>query len=131
MSAAHPRVIVEEYDPEWAVRFGKLRDRIWPMVREVAVAIEHVGSGRSVMVAAPTSSGKTVVAEYALWRAMRDGSRAIYTTPIKALSNQKYRDLRDLYGDDAVGLVTGDIVERSRAPIVIMTTEVYRNMLLE
>ncbi|MBE3558479.1 MAG: DEAD/DEAH box helicase [Ktedonobacteraceae bacterium] len=94
-------------------------------------AIRHLAEGQSVLVAAPTGTGKTVVAEYAIWRARQRGLRVIYTTPLKALSNQKYRDLRQLYGQEAVGLVTGDIVERSSAPIVIMTTEVYRNMLLE
>ena len=94
-------------------------------------AIAHLAADRSVMVAAPTGTGKTLVAEYAIWRAQQRGQRVIYTTPLKALSNQKYRDLRTLYGFDAVGLVTGDIVEHSAASIVIMTTEVYRNMLLE
>ncbi|GCE25696.1 hypothetical protein KDA_11800 [Dictyobacter alpinus] len=94
-------------------------------------AIEELAHGQSVLVAAPTGTGKTLVAEYAIWRAQQKKQRVIYTTPLKALSNQKYRDLREIYGADAVGLVTGDIVERSRASIVIMTTEVYRNMLLE
>lgn len=94
-------------------------------------AIRHLAEGRSVMVAAPTGTGKTLVAEYAIWQAQQRKQRVIYTTPLKALSNQKYRDLRALYGFDAVGLVTGDIVEHSNASIVIMTTEVYRNMLLE
>ncbi len=94
-------------------------------------AIAHLAADRSVMVAAPTGTGKTLVAEYAIWRAQQRGQRVIYTTPLKALSNQKYRDLRSIYGFDAVGLVTGDIVEHSAASIVIMTTEVYRNMLLE
>src|SRR2546421_459031 len=83
------------------------------------------------MVAAPTGTGKTIVAEYAIWLAQQRNQRVIYTTPLKALSNQKYRDLRNIYGFDNVGLVTGDIVEHSRASVVIMTTEVYRNMLLE
>src|SRR5262249_54098800 len=61
----------------------------------------------------------------------REGLRAIYTAPIKALSNQKFRDLRAIYGEGAVGLLTGDIVEHPAAPIVVMTTEIYRNMLLE
>ncbi len=94
-------------------------------------AITHLAENRSVLVAAPTGTGKTLVAEYAIWRAQQRNQRVIYTTPLKALSNQKFRDLRALYGHDAVGLVTGDIVEHSRASIVIMTTEVYRNMLLE
>jgi ATP-dependent RNA helicase HelY len=94
-------------------------------------AMAYLAEGQSVMVTAPTGTGKTLVAEYAVWLAQQRGQRVIYTTPLKALSNQKYRDMRILYGDDAVGLVTGDIVEHSSASIVIMTTEVYRNMLLE
>src|SRR5881296_2275918 len=94
-------------------------------------AIAHLAEGQSVMVAAPTGTGKTLVAEYAIWLAQQRRQRVIYTTPLKALSNQKYRDLREIYGFDSVGLVTGDIVEHSAASIVIMTTEVYRNMLLE
>ena len=94
-------------------------------------AITHLAEDRSVLVAAPTGTGKTLVAEFAIWRAHQHNQRVIYTTPLKALSNQKFRDLRAQYGFDAVGLVTGDIVEHSRASIVIMTTEVYRNMLLE
>src|SRR5579859_21023 len=94
-------------------------------------AITELAQGQSVVVAAPTGTGKTLVAEYAIWLAQQRQQRVIYTTPLKALSNQKYRDLRDLYGFDAVGLVTGDIVEHSRASVVIMTTEVYRNMLIE
>jgi superfamily II RNA helicase len=94
-------------------------------------AIEHLADGQSVLVAAPTGTGKTLVAEYAVWLAQQRNQRVIYTTPLKALSNQKYRDMREMYGNEAVGLVTGDIVEHSRASIVIMTTEVYRNMLLE
>ena len=94
-------------------------------------AMDQLAQGQSVLVAAPTGTGKTLVAEYAIWQAQQRNQRVIYTTPLKALSNQKYRDLREVYGTDAVGLVTGDIVEHSRASIVIMTTEVYRNMLLE
>jgi len=93
-------------------------------------AMAHIRSDRSVMVAAPTSSGKTLVAEYALWRAMEQGSRAIYTTPIKALSNQKRRDLEELFPGQ-IGLLTGDRSENPDAPIVVMTTEVLRNMLVE
>jgi superfamily II RNA helicase len=93
-------------------------------------AIGHIRNGRSVMVAAPTSSGKTLVAEYGLWRALESGSRAIYTTPIKALSNQKRHDLEQLF-PGKVGLLTGDRSEHPDAPIVVMTTEVLRNMLVE
>jgi superfamily II RNA helicase len=93
-------------------------------------AIAHFRGGQSVMVAAPTSSGKTVVAEYALWRTLASGKRAIYTTPIKALSNQKRRDLERFFPGQ-VGLLTGDRSENRDAPVVVMTTEVLRNMLIE
>jgi ATP-dependent RNA helicase HelY len=93
-------------------------------------AIGALVDGDSVMVAAPTGTGKTVVAEYAVYTAFRRTGRVIYTTPIKALSNQKFRDLRQLYGDQ-VGLLTGDVTENKNAQVVVMTTEVLRNMLLQ
>ncbi len=94
-------------------------------------AIEQLAQDRSVVVTAPTGTGKTIVAEYAIWRALQHHQHVIYTTPLKALSNQKYRDFRTLYGVENVGLLTGDVSEQRLAPIVVMTTEVYRNMLLE
>lgn len=84
----------------------------------------------SVMVAAPTGTGKTIVAEYGVYKALQRTGRVLYTTPIKALSNQKFRDLRVAYGDE-VGLLTGDVSENRDARIVVMTTEVLRNMLLQ
>jgi ATP-dependent RNA helicase HelY len=98
-----------------------------PFQRE---AIRALLSGDSVMVAAPTGTGKTVVAEFGVWDAFKRTGRVIYTTPIKALSNQKYRDLRAVYGDE-VGLLTGDVSENRDARVVVMTTEVLRNMLLQ
>lgn len=86
--------------------------------------------GKSVLVAAPTGAGKTVVAEYSIFRAMADPSaRVFYTTPMKALSNQKFSELVDSWGQENVGLLTGDINVNSEARIVVMTTEVLRNML--
>ncbi|HEV2235670.1 MAG TPA: DEAD/DEAH box helicase [Ktedonobacterales bacterium] len=99
-----------------------------PFQREAA---QHLAEGRSVLVAAPTGTGKTIVAECGIWLARRQGLRAIYTAPLKALSNQKFRDLRAYYGAALVGLMTGDVVENPTAPIVVMTTEIYSNMLLE
>src|SRR4051812_6720564 len=82
------------------------------------------------MVAAPTGTGKTVVAEFGIYEGVRRRGRVFYTTPIKALSNQKFRDLRQTYAE-GVGLLTGDISENPGAQIVVMTTEVLRNMLLQ
>jgi ATP-dependent RNA helicase HelY len=92
-------------------------------------AIDALDDGGSVLVAAPTGSGKTVVAEYAVAEALASGEKAFYTTPIKALSNQKYADLVRRHGHDAVGLLTGDNSINGSAPIVVMTTEVLRNMI--
>ena len=86
--------------------------------------------GASVMVAAPTGTGKTIVAEYGIYDSLKRAGRVFYTTPIKALSNQKFRDLRQLYGNN-VGLLTGDVTENREARILVMTTEVLRNMLLQ
>ncbi len=87
-------------------------------------------AGRSVLVAAPTGAGKTIVGEFAIHLAMLTGDdKAFYTTPMKALSNQKFRELQEVYGEDAVGLLTGDTNINGNARIVVMTTEVLRNML--
>ncbi|HVF33611.1 MAG TPA: DEAD/DEAH box helicase [Acidimicrobiales bacterium] len=92
-------------------------------------AFDALDAGHSVLVAAPTGSGKTLVAEYAVAKALADGAKAFYTTPLKALSNQKYRDLVRRHGTEAVGLLTGDNAINGDAPVVVMTTEVLRNMI--
>lgn len=93
-------------------------------------AIEALMAGHSVLVCAPTGTGKTVVADWAVERALDLGRHVIYTAPIKALSNQKFRDYCEMFGEEQVGLVTGDIVIRRDAPCRVMTTEILRNMLL-
>lgn len=92
-------------------------------------AIASLNVGRSVVVCAPTGSGKTLIGEYAIYRALARGKRVFYTTPLKALSNQKLRDFREQFGFDSVGLLTGDASINRDAPILVMTTEIFRNML--
>ena len=92
-------------------------------------ALRALENNKSVLVSAPTGSGKTLVGEFSLFLALKRGVRAFYTTPIKALSNQKFRDFSATYGSENVGLLTGDISVNPSAPLVVMTTEVLRNML--
>ena len=92
-------------------------------------AFDALDAGRSVLVAAPTGSGKTLVAEYAIAKALSEGRKAFYTTPLKALSNQKFGDLVRRHGAHNVGLLTGDNSINGDAPVVVMTTEVLRNMI--
>ena len=120
MAIAEQQGVEQEFSNRYGFRFDDFQVQ----------AMEHIRSDRSVMLAAPTSAGKTVVAEYALWRAVTAGRKAIYTSPIKALSNQKRRELERFFPDN-VGLLTGDRSENPEADVVVMTTEVLRNMLLE
>lgn len=92
-------------------------------------AVKYIDEGKSVVVCAPTGAGKTCIAEHAIHRALEDGTKVIYTTPLKALSNQKFSDFGRKYGEDKVGLLTGDTSINRDAQIVVMTTEVFRNML--
>ena len=92
-------------------------------------ACEIIDNGESVVVCAPTGAGKTVIAQHAINNALKQGCRIFYTTPLKALSNQKFYDFCEQYGADKVGLLTGDTSINRGAQIVIMTTEVFRNML--
>ncbi|MGO4593774.1 DEAD/DEAH box helicase [Leifsonia sp. 2TAF2] len=104
-----------------------LRFDLDPFQREACAALER---GRSVLVAAPTGAGKTIVAEFAVFLAMREANaKVFYTTPMKALSNQKFQEFQEAYGAESVGLLTGDTNINSHARIVVMTTEVLRNML--
>ena len=125
-----------------AERYAQMRtDRQYPNLHEFRdlyafpldpfqiEACQAVEDGNGVLVAAPTGSGKTIVGEFAVHLALALGKKCFYTTPIKALSNQKFNDLVERYGADNVGLLTGDNTINGEAPIVIMTTEVLRNML--
>ncbi len=93
-------------------------------------AIQAIDRGESVLVSAPTGAGKTLIAEYALEKCLNEGKRVIYTAPIKALSNQKYRDFTGTYGE-RIGLVTGDVVINQHAQVLIMTTEILRNTIFD
>ncbi|HVC24995.1 MAG TPA: DEAD/DEAH box helicase [Acidimicrobiales bacterium] len=112
-----------------ALRTRFLGDHPFPLDPFQVDALDLLDAGRSVLVAAPTGSGKTLVAEYAIARALAEGGRAFYTTPLKALSNQKYGDLARTYGERRVGLLTGDVSLNGGADVVVMTTEVLRNMI--
>lgn len=102
----------------------------YPLDSFQRTACERLEAGQSVLVAAPTGSGKTTVAEFAVYLARREqDARIFYTAPIKALSNQKFHELCEEYGEDEVGLLTGDVNLRGEASIVVMTTEVLRNMI--
>jgi ATP-dependent RNA helicase HelY len=85
-------------------------------------ACQALEAGKGVLVAAPTGSGKTIVGEFAVHLALTRGRKCFYTTPIKALSNQKYNDLVKRYGADRVGLLTGDNSVNAQAPVIVMTT---------
>jgi superfamily II RNA helicase len=91
-------------------------------------AIEAIDARRSVIVSAPTGAGKTLVAEFAIHRVLHRGRRIAYTTPLKALSNQKYADFCRQFGAEQVGILTGDVKVNARAPVIVMTTEILRNM---
>ncbi|MGH3822258.1 MAG: DEAD/DEAH box helicase [Pseudonocardiaceae bacterium] len=105
---------------------GGLSFQLDPFQRHACEALEE---GHGVLVCAPTGAGKTVIGEFAVYLALAQGRKCFYTTPIKALSNQKYADLVARHGPDGVGLLTGDTAINGAAAVVVMTTEVLRNML--
>src|SRR5215475_1696294 len=123
---SYARFRERQADPEFTA-FRELYDFAFDDFQVAACGALSAGDG--VLVAAPTGSGKTVIGEYAVHLALAQGRKCFYTTPIKALSNQKYGDLVRRYDADTVGLLTGDNSVNGNAPVVVMTTEVLRNML--
>ncbi len=140
--SASEQTFPEPRDPSPAEAYARFRtEQATPLLTEFArhygftfddyqrQACAYVEAGSGVLVAAPTGAGKTIVGEFAVFLALQLGRKCFYTTPIKALSNQKYADLVARHGADNVGLLTGDSSINSEAPVVVMTTEVLRNML--
>jgi ATP-dependent RNA helicase DOB1 len=126
---AHQAVRLTEADVAFATHVPEPK-RTFPFTLDVfqqqaMVCIEHK---ESVMVTAHTSAGKTAVAEYAIATALANNSRVVYTAPIKTLSNQKYRELKEIFGD--VGLMTGDVTIDPSASVIVMTTEILRSILI-
>ncbi len=115
-------------------RYKKLKKKIefhgFELDRFQEEAIEAITNNQSVLVSAPTGAGKTIIAEYAIEQCLIDGRKIIYTAPIKALSNQKYREFQTLF-PDMVGIITGDVSINPDAPLLIMTTEIFKNRILE
>ncbi|WP_026425547.1 DEAD/DEAH box helicase [Actinokineospora inagensis] len=134
MSASSSRTPAQAYaasrertsNPKLAEFAAELSFDLDPFQRDACAALEE---GHGVLVCAPTGAGKTVVGEFAVHLALSEGRKCFYTTPIKALSNQKFADLTARYGPKSVGLLTGDTAVNGNAPVVVMTTEVLRNML--
>ncbi len=116
-------------DGELSVRSSFVDEIGFRLDRFQIEALDALDAGESVLVAAPTGSGKTVVADYAVFRALSLGAKAFYTTPLKALSNQKHAQLAGRLGSQRVGLLTGDVSRNPDARVVVMTTEVLRNMM--
>ncbi len=93
-------------------------------------SIESIEKNNSVVVSAATGTGKTLIADYVIDKAIKEGKKVFYTAPIKALSNQKYKDFKNEYGEEKIGIMTGDVVINPEAQVIVMTTEIYRNMLM-
>lgn len=119
----------KEYYKTLEENYFKLPENATPDVFQKASAM-NILKDNDVIVTAPTGTGKTAIALYAISKNMEDGVKTFYTTPLKALSNEKFRSFQKIYGEENVGLLTGDSKINIEAPIVVMTTEVYRNMVL-
>lgn len=130
MSPAERYAVAKRRSAEQATALAPFREMYDFELDEFQIhACQALEAGKGVLVAAPTGSGKTIVGEFAVHLALSQGRKCFYTTPIKALSNQKFNDLAAHYGADKVGLLTGDNSVNANAPVIVMTTEVLRNML--
>ena len=118
----------KSYEKTLEENFFQLRQGAKPDVFQKASAA-YLYNGNDVLVTAPTGTGKTAIAHYAITKNLEEAKKTFYTTPLKALSNEKYRDFQKTYGEENVGLITGDTKINKDAPIIVMTTEVYRNMI--
>ncbi|MBR2430062.1 DEAD/DEAH box helicase [bacterium] len=107
--------------------YFKLPENAKPHVFQ-KVSAAYLYGGNDVLVTAPTATGKTAIANYIITKNLKEGKKTFYTAPIKALSNEKYNNFKKMYGDENVGILTGDVQENENAPIVLMTTEVYKNL---
>lgn len=127
-AVALPFAMTDAINKDW-FRLGKnnIGEAFEPDVFQKAAGI-NLAKEEDVLVTAPTGTGKTAIAHFVISKNLEEGKRTLYTTPLKALSNQMIRDFKKIYGDENVGILTGDVKENKDAPIVIMTTEIYRNM---
>ncbi|KJJ85936.1 ATP-dependent RNA helicase DOB1 [Candidatus Omnitrophus magneticus] len=117
-----------KYNLRFLKYYSKIENMIYDKFQEES--IEYIKQGISVIVSAPTGAGKTVIAEYVINECLARGEKVIYTAPIKALSNQKYRDFKAIYKEDKIGIITGDVNLNPDAQVLIMTTEIFRNKIL-
>lgn len=120
----------KSYEKTFEENYFKLPQGAEPDVFQKASAA-YLYSGNDVIVTAPTGTGKTAIALYAVSKNLEDGKKTFYTTPLKALSNEKFKNFQEIYGKENVGLITGDTKINKDAPIIVMTTEVYRNMIFQ
>lgn len=118
----------KSYEKTLEENYFKLPQGASPDIFQKASAA-NLYAGNDVLVTAPTGTGKTAIALYVITKNLEEGKKTFYTTPLKALSNEKFRNFQKIYGEESVGLITGDTKINKDAPIVIMTTEVYRNMI--
>lgn len=118
----------KSYEKTLEENYFKLPQGASPDIFQKASAA-NLYAGNDVLVTAPTGTGKTAIALYVITKNLEEGKKTFYTTPLKALSNEKFRNFQKIYGEENVGLITGDTKINKDAPIVIMTTEVYRNMI--